>query len=118
MFFGSTVKRFEAKAGTVAAAAEVGPGSYDAKLPEANLKPPKSGKHVAFSVGENRWQKGSSLKGPEDDVPIPGPGTYAQPGIAENAKIKTWGKNGVFGSTERRFVEHINLKTPGPGQYG
>jgi hypothetical protein len=30
-------------------------------------------------------------------------------------KQKTFGKNGVFGSTERRFVETDNLQTPGPG---
>jgi len=30
---------------------------------------------------------------------------------------KTWGKCGIFGSTERRFAGHEALKTPGPGQY-
>ena len=28
-----------------------------------------------------------------------------------------WGKNGIFGSTERRFVQLSNLQTPAPGQY-
>jgi hypothetical protein len=27
------------------------------------------------------------------------------------------GKNGVFGTTERRFVNTENLKVPGPGEY-
>lgn len=32
---------------------------------------------------------------------------------------KPWGKNGVFGSTERRFVpfSSANVVVPGPGQY-
>jgi hypothetical protein len=30
---------------------------------------------------------------------------------------KTWGKQGVFGSTEKRFVQAQTLQTPGPGMY-
>lgn len=35
---------------------------------------------------------------------LPGPGTYKQPTIAETIQKKPWGKSGVFGSTEKRFV--------------
>lgn len=30
---------------------------------------------------------------------------------------KPWGKQGVFGATEKRFVEQKKLVTPGPGNY-
>ena len=30
---------------------------------------------------------------------------------------KPWGKQGVFGSTEKRFVQGKVMITPGPGQY-
>jgi len=30
---------------------------------------------------------------------------------------KAWGKQGVFGSTEKRFVQAQTLQTPGPGVY-
>ena len=46
---------------------------------------------------------------------MPGPGFYEQMGIADSATVKLYGKSGVFGSTERRFVEQNNLRTPGPG---
>jgi hypothetical protein len=35
---------------------------------------------------------------------MPGPGAYEQNGISEKTSMKIWGKNGIFGSTERRFV--------------
>ena len=34
-----------------------------------------------------------------------------------NIKQKLKGKNGVFGSTERRFVHIEHMKVPGPGEY-
>ena len=48
---------------------------------------------------------------------IPGPGTYKQPNLAEQVAKKPWGKQGVFGSTEKRFVQPTSLQTPGPGLY-
>jgi len=46
---------------------------------------------------------------------LPGPGAYKQPTIskincliiskADTIHNKTWGKQGVFGSTEKRFVQ-------------
>ena len=37
--------------------------------------------------------------------------------LVENLQKKTWGKQGVFGSTEKRFVQAQTLQTPGPGMY-
>lgn len=36
---------------------------------------------------------------------MPGPGTYQSKTLIENLQKKTWGKQGVFGSTEKRFVQ-------------
>ena len=49
----------------------------------------------------------------------PGPGSYQTKENFTEAPVKTWGKNGVFGSTERRFVPKGNqpIYTPGPGSY-
>jgi len=47
-FFGSTVNRFQAKPGTKNGTNDVGPGSYDAKLPESTVKAPKPAKQVGF----------------------------------------------------------------------
>ena len=50
----------------------------------------------------------------------PGPGTYVQTQLIDNITKKTWGKNGVVGSTERRFVPLSGSNPaalPGPGQY-
>lgn len=35
---------------------------------------------------------------------VPGPGTYQNKTLVENISKKPWGKQGVFGSTEKRFV--------------
>jgi len=48
---------------------------------------------------------------------LPGPGAYKQPTIVESLHRKPWGKQGVFGSTEKRFVQPNTLQTPGPGVY-
>jgi Sperm-tail PG-rich repeat len=48
---------------------------------------------------------------------IPGPGAYKQQTIVESLNKKPWGKQGVFGSTEKRFVQPHALVTPGPGLY-
>lgn len=57
-----------------------------------------------------------SLKNLDEEISqqVPGPGAYQPP---SNYGKRIVGKNGVFGSTERRFVQMENLKTPGPGQY-
>lgn len=48
---------------------------------------------------------------------MPGPGTYQQSSLESTVRQKIKGKNGVFGSTERRFVQLEKLKTPGPCEY-
>jgi hypothetical protein len=51
---------------------------------------------------------------------VPGPGQYSQQTIIDHMAKKPWGKNGVFGSTERRFVPVTGnnpAALPGPGQY-
>ena len=48
---------------------------------------------------------------------VPGPGSYQSKTLIENLQKKTWGKQGVFGSTEKRFVAAQTLMTPGPGLY-
>lgn len=53
----------------------------------------------------------------EREQELPGPGSYQVETGVSNIRQKAFGKNGVFGSTERRFVDTENLQTPGPGQY-
>jgi len=54
----------------------------------------------------------------EDNKPIPGPGTYGADGLVDNLNKKVWGRRGIFGSSEVRFVTYSGtMKTPGPGSY-
>lgn len=48
----------------------------------------------------------------------PGPGSYSAGNMIDSLDKKVWGRQGVFGSTEKRFV-HIRDKiiVPGPGSY-
>jgi len=39
----------------------------------------------------------------------PGPGQYGAKGIKDDLNRKVWGKQGVFGSTERRFAQFSSL---------
>jgi hypothetical protein len=74
-------------------------------------KPPINPKNCGFNSNEGRWTKSLSLKCiQEAQPPTPGPGAYHVQQLS-----KVIGKLGTFGSTERRFVVHENLKTPGPG---
>ena len=58
-------------------------------------------------------------------VQLPGPGQYNSEDLVKRMHRKVWGKQGVFGSTERRFAQitrFVNYllqeqKTPGPGFY-
>ena len=47
----------------------------------------------------------------------PGPGQYGAKTLIDKINNNVFGKNGVFGSTERRFVHKVNTTTPGPAQY-
>jgi hypothetical protein len=104
-YFGSTVSRFQQE---TQATKDLGPGSYEIK----SRKPPIGSVKYGFNSGENRWQKSVSLKNFTESKQEPGPGSYQ---VLSHLK-KVVGKNGVFGSTERRFVQNEEqLKTPGPG---
>ena len=39
----------------------------------------------------------------------PGPGQYPSKGIREDLTKKVWGKQGAFGSTERRFAQLTSM---------
>jgi hypothetical protein len=65
-------------------------------------KKPQVSQSVCLKVAENK----------------PGPGAYyTSLSLADQIKTKTFGKNGVFGNTERRFVSQTVTNTPGPGYY-
>ena len=105
-FFGSTSTRFTGKV-KPSGAGVLGPGSYDVAH-DTSGKPPKPKRSAPFNNGADRWNKSSTIKAGEEDLEpsiTPGPGAYSQPGIGEKPPSKNWGKNGVFGSTERRFVQ-------------
>lgn len=79
--------------------------------------------YVPFLSSEKRLD--AIKKGPTE---IPGPGQYPVKGIKDDLNKKVWGKQGVFGSTERRFAQLSSMvlnikismktkKTPGPGFY-
>ena len=58
---------------------------------------------VPFLSSERRTLK------KEITIITPGPGQYKFKGIDENVKNKVWGKQGVFGSTEKRFPKLSTL---------
>lgn len=87
-------------------AADLGPGSYDVP---GRKKPFRTAKNsVGFISGKERFEKSTVTF-------QPGPGAYPINGLAEQT-IKQ-GKNGSFGSTERRFASFKQFGTPAPGQY-
>lgn len=48
----------------------------------------------------------------------PGPGQYQAKSLASEVQGKVTSKSGVFGSTQRRFVNNTHKEQlPGPGQY-
>ena len=67
-----------------------------------------------FACGDMRFRKWKV-----DNVP--GPGTYKAQTITHELSRKPWGKKGIFGSSERRFViKRSNIEKeegPGPGSY-
>jgi len=98
------------------AMANLGPGVYEVV---SNLRSTRPSKRVGFNCGKDRWAKSASLKDIDDikSEDIPGPGSYQQPTLDQSVRNKLEVKNGVFGTTERRFVNIENLKVPGPGEY-
>jgi len=89
----------------------LGPGIYNAKDPShlrsRSLIP-------AFASSDTRIQK-------RKENGNPGPGQYNSKDIINSLSSKTWGKKGIFGSSERRFLTHQANKDmeeePGPGAY-
>jgi len=67
---------------------------------------------VPFSSSNLRFQGQ-----PSKTIQQPGPGQYDQKTLIDDIIRKPWGKQGVFGATEKRFVEQKKLVTPGPGNY-
>ena len=105
---------------------EIGPGYYEAKISQAiggigiaGKKINRSQAHVGFSTGQNRFEDGTNTKNKNNAHLTPGPGSYQAKQNISDYPSKAWGKNGVFGSTERRFVPKGNqpMYTPGPGTY-
>ena len=105
-FFGSTSARFDRKPPLNPG---VGPGTYgDLRKP---LVPKKvSEGKVPFSTKDIRFQARPDTN--------PGPGSYKEPHFTEDTKRRAWGRQGVFGTTEKRFVGTIPTTAgPGPGYY-
>jgi hypothetical protein len=97
--FGATAPRF--MGGRTTFASTLGPGQYG-DFRQA-YKQAKKTSHPAFLCSEkrNEEKKGS--------IEHPGPGTYAHKGIKEDISKKVWGKQGRFGSTEKRFPEFSSM---------
>ena len=98
-YFGSTVERFpEDKSRTNPTI--VGPGTYSIEsLGILDQKRSKKKKNIAFATSDKRFKQ------EQVNEVIPGPGTYKAKGIVENLSKKQWGKQGVFGCTEKRFSQ-------------
>lgn len=104
-FFGSTSARFQAKQPPHP---NLGPGVYgDLRKP---LSKPTSESKAPFSAKDLRFRARPSTN--------PGPGSYKEMPFSEDSKRRTWGRQGVFGTTEKRFVGTLPVSTaPGPGYY-
>ena len=107
-FFGSTAARFVYKKD---GNPKVGPGSYsDVKSASPDMKRPIRESKAPFASSNLRFQEQFDLN--------PGPGSYKDPGFLDEAKKKAWGRQGVFGTTEKRFAGGNPIEmTPGPGYY-
>ena len=105
-FFGSTSSRFDLKK---ASNPSVGPGTYGDLRKPVVPKKVSEGK-APFSSKDTRFQARSDSN--------PGPGSYKELHFTEDSKKRVWGRQGVFGTTEKRFVStSAALATPGPGYY-
>lgn len=98
--FGSTSLRFSYKPFEN----DIGPGHYS-----QNLNKTVNESKIPFLSSNTRFQYRTSN--------TPGPGSYKQKELSEDLYKKMWGKQGVFGSSEKRFVNKKNSFTPGPGHY-
>jgi len=112
-FFGSTSDRFKTFDKSTVQQASIGPGSYGSiQTSMVNSKKMTLGKAPFMSKGDRFKKKGANS---------PGPGNYSdKTNLAEDVRRKMHGKQGVFGSTERRFVQPksgIGNAMIGPGSY-
>jgi hypothetical protein len=90
-YFGSTVDRFQKKP-IANQELNIGPGFYGdfrSNYQSKKAKAPFLSKKMRFNSASDE---------------NPGPGFYKSKGIKETVKEKTWGRQGVFGSTEKRFA--------------
>jgi Sperm-tail PG-rich repeat len=99
--FGSNTIRFKKKSVEY----DVGPGHYA----DFNLNKSCAESKAPFSSTNNRFKYPSSF--------TPGPGSYKDYNLTEDLNKKVWGRRGVFGSSEKRFVKKPEEETPGPGYY-
>jgi len=97
--FGATAPRFVGN--RTAFSSTLGPGQYGDF--RQSYKPLKKTAHAAFLCNEK--------KGEEKKLAIetPGPGQYQHKGIKEVINKKVWGKQGAFGSTEKRFAQFTSM---------
>mmetsp|Transcript_5241 Transcript_5241/g.9623 ORF Transcript_5241/g.9623 Transcript_5241/m.9623 type:complete len:531 (+) Transcript_5241:30-1622(+) len=104
-FFGSTSSRFKAEK---ADKASIAPGMYgELRKPLAAKKPGDS--KAPFASTKTRFEAKFDTS--------PGPGAYRDETIVDSINKKVWGRQGVFGSSERRFAAEKSNNSPGPGYY-
>jgi Sperm-tail PG-rich repeat len=98
--FGSNAERFKSTSPDLI---NLGPGHYD--LSPSNLKKNPQEFKAPFCSTNLRFQNTPDLN--------PGPGSYRNIDVQK----KVWGKQGVFGCTEKRFNDIAKEDIPGPGSY-
>ena len=95
-------------------AGQPGPGAYDEKRSDfSRQKPDRTAALSSFNTSEQRFKP--DIKGGR-----PGPGAYDQQdqySLVAALQKKTQGRNGVFGSTARRFHSLKQDPVPGAGTY-
>ena len=100
-FFGSTSDRFVKRK----IEQNIGPGQYTdlgTNFGGENKKL-RAKTSIPFASSDKRFGLENNPKLPGGEVP--GPGTYGSKGIKDQILGKVWGKNGAFGTTEKRFAK-------------
>ena len=103
--FGSNSIRFKKKRKEY----DVGPGQYNAADGMVSMAGSRVESRAPFCSTNARFHYVSSL--------TPGPGAYSGEDFTEKINKKAYSRQGVFGSSERRFPFKAALQTPGPGHY-
>lgn len=104
-FFGSTASRFKS---TQVEGSNIAPGMYGELRKPIGAKKPGDSK-APFSSTKTRFEAKMETS--------PGPGAYKEETIVDSINKKVWGRQGVFGSSERRFAAERVDNLPGPGYY-